>query len=206
MTPSVIDLNPSELVDELRAASLPEVDTKYGSAPLLLIEIGDHDDELEDGLYRTLAQEGKPVRPSLGLFSQTSPGFATVAIPKRGEPDVDPMELLARLRRHPYFALPLFKRDRGPADATRITVGRQTGWDVLLRHGTVSKKHAYFEIDDSGALYLADCDSKNGTHVNGARLKSGEVRWLQPLDHIHFGSVSAFTCSASVLRGVILLS
>src|SRR6478735_12061651 len=52
-----------------------------------------------------------------------------------------------------------------------LVLGREASSDVVLDSTQVSRKHA--EIRAWGPLnLLTDLDSKNGVHVNGARVKS----------------------------------
>jgi pSer/pThr/pTyr-binding forkhead associated (FHA) protein len=85
----------------------------------------------------------------------------------------------------------------------RITVGRASSNDVVLVEPSVSNHHAWFSKDPQGGLTIQDAGSKNGTTVDGRRIDSDEVVWVQPMDQIKFGSLSTFTCMPGVLRGVL---
>ena len=70
--------------------------------------------------------------------------------------------------KQPYFAVPVRKRDDSDAlFMGRISIGRARNKDIVLRHSSVSKFHAWFEADDSENLHLCDAGSTNLTHVNG---------------------------------------
>jgi hypothetical protein len=112
------------------------------------------------------------------------------------------VELLARLASSTHFALPLLKRRNGEPRA-RITIGRAATNDVVLNEPSVSGQHAWLELDEYGSLMMQDARSKNGTLVNGRQLGPGEPAWIQPMDQIKFGSLSTFTCTPGVLRGVL---
>ena len=73
----------------------------------------------------------------------------------------------------------------------KITVGRTTNNDCIVREGRVSKLHAWF-VREGEITTLVDAESSNGTFVNGARLpKLGRVA-LKPRDQVAFGSQARF--------------
>lgn len=72
----------------------------------------------------------------------------------------------------------------------RITLGRARGNDLVLPHGTISKVHAYFAFLNDGRATLTDAGSRNGTRLNGARLKPEHTATLEALDKLTFGSLS----------------
>lgn len=68
-------------------------------------------------------------------------------------------------------------------------IGKQRGEsDVLLDVATVSRVHAQVERGDEG-YYVRDLNSKNGTFVNGERLRPQERRAFVPGDRITFAEV-----------------
>jgi hypothetical protein len=71
-----------------------------------------------------------------------------------------------------YGLYPLAKSGANPW-ADRILIGRATNNDIVFRHESVSKVHAYFERDESGALRLHDAKSANGTRVDGKAVETG---------------------------------
>jgi pSer/pThr/pTyr-binding forkhead associated (FHA) protein len=58
-----------------------------------------------------------------------------------------------------------------PIDGERMSIGRRPESEVFLDDVTVSRDHALL-IHRSGAWYLDDCGSLNGTYVNRARIES----------------------------------
>lgn len=64
-------------------------------------------------------------------------------------------------------------------------VGRDEGCEFHLPHTTVSSHHAELSLSNDG-VYLRDCDSTNGTFVNGQPCAEG---WLAPGQQIRFGDV-----------------
>lgn len=57
----------------------------------------------------------------------------------------------------------------------QLTVGSSDDCDVVLKDPFVSKKHALFELRDLGFCVI-DLDSKNGTLVEGAKVKECYIR------------------------------
>lgn len=72
----------------------------------------------------------------------------------------------------------------------RISVGRATNCDIVIRGSTVSKLHAHFKVIGPGDVVLTDAKSANGTRVNGTRLAPGDPVRVTAGDSILFGGVS----------------
>jgi FHA domain len=81
--------------------------------------------------------------------------------------------MAARLRSEPgrYGLYPLVKSNANPW-ADRILVGRASNNDIVLRHESISKVHAYFEKAEGG-LHLHDAKSANGTQIDGKPVEPG---------------------------------
>lgn len=67
-------------------------------------------------------------------------------------------------------------------------VGREPGCDVVLRDGSVSRRHAEVVCLPDGRLHVTDCATMNGTFI----LRDGEWRAVRqtfagPADRIRFG-------------------
>jgi pSer/pThr/pTyr-binding forkhead associated (FHA) protein len=86
--------------------------------------------------------------------------------------------------------LKILVRGRGGAEreyvptSTEITVGRVTGNDIVLPHGTISKRQARFVLQD-GKVILVDLKSGCGTYVNGRKITSPVV--LREDATVHMG-------------------
>jgi EAL domain-containing protein (putative c-di-GMP-specific phosphodiesterase class I) len=74
---------------------------------------------------------------------------------------------------------------RVPIGEKPLRVGRQQGLDLVLRHDSVSRRHAELYVADS-QLWVRDCGSSNGTYVNRQRI--AEPTSLHDGDTIHFAS------------------
>jgi hypothetical protein len=134
-------------------------------------------------------------------------GFATTSMvidPLAPLPVAQPLltgrALLRVLSARPHFIVPLRKRALGaPSLTERISVGRARNNDIVLRHPSVSKFHAWLEVDDENTFYIAAGDSTNPTTLNGRRLTSTEVPPLHSGDVLMFGDLEALFCDAKVL-------
>lgn len=202
------ELQPQSFIDELAQLTHDQVQKYFPGVQLLLVELRDDAAELASGLIENQAWAGAPPKPSAvnAPTTVTFPAMRAVGSRRVEESSLEGMDriqLLAKLSGARHFVLPLFKRTAQATEATRIVVGRIEGSDVMLRHSSISKQHAWFQVDNNGALYLTDAQSLNGTCVNGKPLKPGEPHWIQPLDHLQFGSISAFTCVPLILRSML---
>jgi len=82
-------------------------------------------------------------------------------------------------------AIPLVKTSRN-VFSSKITVGRATNNDVIIRAQMVSKAHAAFVLDDGERIKLMDMGSANGTMLNGKKLKKREMSAVDSGDTITF--------------------
>jgi hypothetical protein len=67
------------------------------------------------------------------------------------------------------------KGERWVLDQEYMTIGRSEDCDIVLPKRQVSRHHAQIERDDGGYL-LRDLGSKNGTYVNGRKVRSEPYR------------------------------
>ena len=74
-----------------------------------------------------------------------------------------------------------------------MTIGRTRENDVAVLHKSLSREHARIAVDGDRVL-LTDLDSKNGTYVNGARVKEAELR---AGDSVRCGDVEMRVADAS---------
>jgi hypothetical protein len=80
------------------------------------------------------------------------------------------------------------KKRKSDKAKNTITIGRASTNDIVLYNSTISKAHAYLYIHPSkSTCYLVDCDSKNGTLLNGKVLKPFERYKVTDCDEICFG-------------------
>ncbi|RMD57775.1 FHA domain-containing protein [Candidatus Woesearchaeota archaeon] len=79
------------------------------------------------------------------------------------------------------------KRRKDSLDFPMITMGRTLQADITFDHPLVSRVHAYVLDDSENREILQDANSKNGTFLNGERIKSLEKRVLTSGDSISLG-------------------
>ena len=73
-----------------------------------------------------------------------------------------------------------------PLRSPRVIIGRDGDADLVVAHGSLSRRHAEVVLDGD-TLTLTDLGSKNGTRVNDMVLK-GSVN-IAPGDHLQLGDV-----------------
>jgi hypothetical protein len=207
------NLKPAEMVSlvkaHIRSAFANEID-----APLLLVRIdgaqGDLALTLEAALEEGSRGPGWRSEPSLGydtvvgssrdvLSSQPPP-------PPSGPLSFSGPSLNRRLARTPHFAVTLRKR-RGAANVftERISVGRARTNDIVLRHHSVSKFHAWFERDEDDNFYMSDAKSTNPTLVNGTSIAGSSSVRIHPGDEICFGTIVVLFCPPEILWDALML-
>lgn len=171
----------------------------YGESPLLCIELRDSSGgELQAGLAACVnPNEGGGARAGLGFHTEVA--AEPITREAMGNYAFSASELSSRLLKSQHFALPLVKRSQGTMSELRISVGRARNTDVVMRDGSVSKFHAWFEIDDGGTIRLADAGSKNGTMLRGEPLPARELQEVRYGEPIVFGAVHAFLCEPPAL-------
>jgi pSer/pThr/pTyr-binding forkhead associated (FHA) protein len=54
-------------------------------------------------------------------------------------------------------------------------------------------------MDETNNFYYQDGGSRNGTVINGTKIRSREARMLDPGDTLAFGSVNALLCPPETL-------
>jgi hypothetical protein len=175
----------------------------YGDVPLLLVRIDPGDAELAMGLGASgsSAAGAEPMQ-----FNTVVQAREEAPARRPGARAGDPAVLVQLLEKAHHFGLPLQKNRRADGmSSDRISVGRARNKDFVLRHVSVSKFHAWFQMDSSGGFTLTDAGSKNLTRVNGEPLPPREPKAIEEGDRIRFGNVECVLCSPetlwSALRG-----
>ena len=195
------NLSSEALLRDVTSLDLRAFLARHGSAPLLLVRIPPGDAELELGLAAALDTGAGPRSVAKPLpfrtTHQTPPKESPRAFEASSEQRIRVANLLAK---HAYVAVPLQKRDDGDAmSMDRISVGRAQNKDIVLRHASISKFHAWFEVDPSQAVRLSDGGSTNRTQVNGRPIEPRMSVTLAPGDSLQFGAVEAVLCSPEML-------
>ncbi|MHB8874209.1 MAG: FHA domain-containing protein [Myxococcaceae bacterium] len=81
------------------------------------------------------------------------------------------------------------RKEKDNAFQRGVTIGRTSNNDVVIDDASVSRFHAWFQVDDAGQWSVLDAGSKNGTHIAGTRLKPKRAAPLPRDTRIRFGQV-----------------
>ena len=196
------NLLPAGIVELARASSVRAFVDAIG-APVLLVRVDDANGEMAQALGEVPSTAGPRLSPTMGFETVSDAGNSVeerVAGARLLRAPFTAAQAQVRLIRAVHFAAPLRKREKaGKSFSERISVGRARNNDLVLRHGSVSKFHAWFRCDDQGAFYLGDAGSRNGTTVNGEPLVGAMPVLLFAGDLVQIGSVEAVYCPAEIL-------
>lgn len=188
---------PTELVVQALHQSF---DSFVGSLPstyLLIVLLDAADSELGAGLrdQEAAAALDSQVRTavsrppdSLPTTARTRESLSTSASSAGVTPGIDTSSdrIAPELRGRFCHFVPIQKRDSS-SFLQHVSVGRARNHDIVLRHDTVSKFHAWFELSRDTGLMVKDMDSTNHTYVEGTRIdKRTKVEAGQT---VRFGSV-----------------
>jgi FHA domain len=207
------NLKPAELLSLMRAHGRAGF-AKEVDAPLLLVRIDDGQGDLGLALVAALEDGSTSAgwRPEASLGYDTVVGSARDILSSRPPPLSGPLSfggaaVHRRLFRALHFAVTLRKR-RGASNvfSERISIGRARTNDIVLRHHSVSKFHAWFEQDEDDAFYMSAAKSTNPTLVNGADIAGSSLLRVHPGDEICFGTVVALFCPPEILWDALMVS
>lgn len=85
----------------------------------------------------------------------------------------------------------------------KITVGRASIHDIIIKEPTISKFHAYFQVDEEQNYYLVDNDSTNGTKLNDKDIASNNFILLKDSDKITFSNINFMFYKPSTLYEIL---
>jgi hypothetical protein len=193
-------LAPPALVHDVTSLDLLTFVARYGDAPFLLVRLPDGDAELEAGLTATASSSDR-AKVAKPLPFRTTHQTAQAGARQSEESRRDRRATIAQLMaKHAYFAVPLRKREGSDTVLMgHISVGRAHNKDVVLRHASISKFHAWFEVDPSDDIYMSDAGSTNLSRLNGKTLEPRVRTAVDPGDTLQFGAVEALVCSSETL-------
>jgi hypothetical protein len=193
-------LEPLDLVRDATSLDLSTFVVRYGDAPFLLVRLPEGDTELALGLTTTTSSGGRPTVAKPLPFRtthQSAPTHGRHSDESRRDRRATIEQLVAK---HAHFAVQLRKREGSDTVLMgHISVGRAHNKDVVLRHSTISKFHAWFEVDPSDDVYVSDAGSTNLSRVNGQPLEPRVRTAVQPGDALQFGAIEAVVCSSETL-------
>lgn len=199
------NLLPRELVDGLRGRSRLEVQAIIGEGPVLLVRIDEPGGELVQALQGASTARGEVLsgsRMPMGFRTVVADQFTTqhsVAVHGHNRQTLE-----RRLLRTPHYIVPIRKRKAAErAFSDRVFVGRARSTDIVLRHRSISKSHAWFECNIEGRYSVADAGSKNGTTLNGKALDPRQAQWVEQGDELRFGKVDTMFAYPELLWEVI---
>jgi hypothetical protein len=81
------------------------------------------------------------------------------------------------------------RKEKDNAFLRRVTLGRTANNDLVIDDPSVSRFHAWFEVDEVGQWAIADAGSKNGTFIAGERFKAKRLTPLSRDTRIRFGQI-----------------
>jgi len=197
------NLRPFALVRHARTLSLVEL-VRELDVPLLLVRLDDPEGELGQSLAGMSVKGGARVEPGMSFQTASTDRRPARRASVPPPASVAPEQVLVRVVRSVHFIVPLGKRaDAERVFSERVTLGRARNSDVVLRHESVSKFHAWFGRDEHNAYFVADASSHNGTFRNGALVGPGENARIGPGDLLRFGTVEATYCDAATLHAAL---
>jgi hypothetical protein len=192
-----MDLHPPELIARARRLPQDAFVASLEDVPFLLVRISPSEDRLFEGLVAH-GHSGKrlPATPTpLSFATRCSTGL----IPRNPAGNLTHVTLQTILQSGKNIAVPMRKREAGRAYSHRLSVGRATNNDIVLRDESISKFHAWFEYEDGAGYHVMDARSKNATKVNGRALPPLEAELLSAGDTIELGNVRCIFCPPAML-------
>lgn len=194
-------LSPEDVVTSALTRPLAEFVAAFGDAVFLLVKLDDPTGELEAGLAALKSNLQNQAQPTLNVlaFHTVVADLNDATRPANDAGNVSVSELRRRLSQARHFAITIDKRVHDGTYVDRISVGRARNKDIVLRHPSISKFHAWFERDAQGRWCLADAGSKNGTRANANDVLARELVCVKTGDVLRFGSVEAMVCTSDTL-------
>lgn len=83
----------------------------------------------------------------------------------------------------------LVEKTKDNAFQRRVTLGRTTNNDIVLEDASVSRFHAWLQLNEKAVWEIVDAGSRNGTFVNGRRLAQKVGQSLDNDQRVRIGSV-----------------
>lgn len=196
---------PAELVQSVLRLSEVAFNREHGEVPYLAIRLTSDAEGVAAGLETSFSGvETQLARPigAMGFHTEMASreDLNELRRSARTRAPNDEQTLARAFAKAPHYVVALKKREGvDAAFMDRITVGRAPNKDIVLRHSSISKSHAWFQFDELSACYVADAGSKNGTRVNGTLLAPRAPTQIESGDLVTFGSLEAILCDSQAL-------
>jgi hypothetical protein len=194
---------PRDLIVDAKSLPLADFLLSCEAAFMLVVTLDPLDQELALGLNASTAarnDDGLAFRTATRDLSATMSGDVVQARGGLARPSLafseQTSERLPAALRHKCHVVPIRKRSE-VSFLHHVSVGRARNHDLVLRHKSVSKFHAWFEATQDVRLFVKDCDSSNHTFVNGKQVKDREE--VRAGDTLRFGSVEGRICTSEGL-------
>ena len=203
---------PADLILQALQQSLDSFAASFETPYLLMVLLDAPDSELAVGLqsmdeaaaagtdafvYRTAALSVDDEGPTMasGRIRPTElPPATRPSLPSSSSPLSD--RLPPELRTKFCHLAPIQKRDKS-SFLQHVSVGRARNHDIVLRHHSVSKFHAWFELAEDASLMVKDFDSKNRTFIDGTLIEKRTK--VEPGQTVRFGSVECRVTTPATL-------
>jgi hypothetical protein len=201
LKPDLTRWQPRQLISSARTLPLADFLLRCEAVYMLVVMVEAGDADLAQGLsvqqQRRSELEGLAFRTETRELTATLSGDVAVRSalrPSFSEQTAERLPLsFARASCH---VVPVCKRSE-VSFLHHVSVGRARNHDIVLRHRSVSKFHAWLELTQDAKLFVKDCDSSNHTYVNATKVVDREE--LRPGDTVKFGSVEARVCTSEGL-------
>jgi hypothetical protein len=195
---------PRELIIEARTLPLPDFLLQCEAAFMLVVVVDVGDVELATGLTASTVRrsdaDGLAFQTATRELSATMSGdvVARGGMLRAGRAFAEQTSerVPLGLARSSCFVVPICKRSE-VSFLHHVSLGRARNHDIVLRHRSVSKFHAWFELNSDARLFVKDCESSNHTYVNGSKV--ADKQEIHPGDNLRFGSVEARICTSEGL-------
>lgn len=205
----VKNLKPTSLIDDILSQKLTSFAALNAETPFLLVNLSNDPGGDMEAALSAIALRNYGVSPS----GQSNLDFYTVAqselkrqaaLSLRSETNRD--RLKQRILEKPHFVFSLMKFPSKMANFGHISLGRfgrTNKMDIILRHGSISKFHGWFEMDTDKALYVVDAGSKNGVAVDDETITSYQSVKLGACSIVRLGSIVVSLCYADDLWRIV---
>lgn len=159
-------------------------EVRVGRTAFMVVEVGDRGTVRRERTGATEKLDVAP-RPHAVEPAPRQPPPNEAQAPPRAASARPPAPPGAPRERVTGPATVLHAERRIPIAVPGLAIGRAPDNDVVLANDRVSRHHTRVDLDERG-YYVTDLASRNGTYLNGERLRS-EGRWLASGDTVTVG-------------------